>query len=174
MPRQQAPLVHLSELQRQLLDQEANRHQISEQLRVRVSIILDAAQGASNRSLARTYAPGDVPLIRKWRNRWVAQQAKLDELESRLKGQRGMKKALLEAMLEVLSDAGGRGVKSPFTPAEEEQIVALACTKPSDYGLADAKWSQQLLAKMAVEQGIVSHISQSKICSILKKRAATS
>jgi putative transposase len=173
MPRQRAPVVQLSELQRQLLGEEVNRHQISEQLRVRLCIILDAAQGVSNRSLARSYAPGNIPLIRKWRNRWVVQQAKLDELESQLAGQRGMKKRLLEAMLEVVSDASGRGVKSPFTPAQAEQIVALACTKPSDYGLADAKWSQQLLAKMAVEQGIVSHISQSKICSILKKRVAT-
>lgn len=138
MPRQQAPLVQLSELQKQLLNQEVNRHQISEQLRVRICIILDAAQGASNRSLARTYAPGDVPLIRKWRNRWVAQQARLNALESQLKSQRGMKRRLLEAMLEIVCDAPGRGVKSPFTPAQEEQIVALACTQPSDYGLADA------------------------------------
>lgn len=174
MPRRQASIVHLSELQRQLLAGEVKRHQLSEQLRVRIQIILDASQGTGNRALSRVYAPGNVPLIRKWRNRWVAQQSKLDALESQLRGQRGMRKRLLEAMLEVLSDAEGRGVKSPFTPSQEEQIVALACTQPSDYGLADVKWSQQLLAKMAVEQGIVSHISQSKICGILKKRAATS
>lgn len=174
MPRRQAPQVHLSALQRQLLDREVKRHQLSEQLRVRLQIILEASKGASNRALARAYAPGNVPLIRKWRNRWVAQQAKLDILESQLNGQRGMKRRLLEAMLEFVCDAPGRGVKSPFTPAQEEQIVALACSQPSDYGLADANWSQKLLAKIAVEQGIVSNISQSKICSILKKRAATS
>lgn len=174
MAVKQAVRLHLSELQKELLEQEVKRHQLSEQLRVRIQIILKAAQGVTNRALMREYAPGNAKVIRKWRNRWSAKQEALQELEELLAGQRAMKKRLLEAMLSLLQDAKGRGVRSPFTAAQEEQIVAMACKKPADYGFSDENWTQKLLAKAAVEQGIVQSISQSKICSILKKRASTS
>ena len=169
MPVKQAVAIHLSELQKELLEQEVKRHQLSEQLRIRIQIILKAAQGASNKSLAREFAPGNAKIIRKWRNRWAAKQAALHELEELLQGRRAMKKRLLEAMLGLLQDAAGRGVSSNFTLGQEEQIVAMACKKPADYGFADENWTQKLLAKAAVEEGIVRSISQSKICSILKK-----
>jgi putative transposase len=173
MARLQATPIHLSELQRELLEQQVNRHQLSEQLRVRIQTILKASQGASNNSLMREYSPGNYHLVKKWRDRWAAKQEALQELEAFVQGKRGMKKRLLEAMLALLQDAGGRGVSSTFTAAQEELIIAMACKKPCDYGLADNNWTQSLLAKIAVREGIVDSISQSKICTILKKRTST-
>lgn len=174
MPRKQARPIHLSPLQKELLEQQAKRHQISEQMRVRIQIILKASEGASNHSLKRAYSPNSYELVMKWRNRWADKQEGLQELEALLAGKRAMNKRLLEAMLSILQDKKGRGVRSNFTLEQEEQIVAMACRKPADYGLPYENWTQNLLAKAAVEQGIVERISQSKVCTILKKRAATS
>jgi len=170
MPVKQAVCIHLSELQKELLEQEVNRHSLSEQLRIRIQIILGAAQGTSNNALKRTLALSHTKYVGKWRKRWADNQEAFQELEEFLEGKRAMKKRLLEAMLSILQDAKGRGVRSNFTLAQEEQIVAIACQKPSDYGLADNTWTQNLLARVAQEEGVVASISQSKICSILKKR----
>lgn len=170
MPVRQAVAIHLSELQEQLLEQEVKRRQLSEQLRIRIQIILKAARGISNHALAREFAPGNTGIIRKWRNRWAAKQEALHELEELLHGQRAMKKRLVKAMLDLLKDAGGRGVESNFSLVQEEQVVTMACKKPADYGFPDEQWTQNLLAKAVVQQGVASSISQSKICTILKKR----
>ncbi len=170
MARLQARSIELSELQKQLLEEQVHRHQISEQLRRRVRIILGASQGASNNWLMQQYAPNNYQLIMKWRNRWSDKQEALQKLEKLLEGKRAKKKRLLKAMLSLLKDAPGRGVRSTFTLCQEEQIVALACEKPADYGLPYENWTQVLLAKTAVQQGIVASISQSKVCTILKKR----
>jgi CRISPR/Cas system CSM-associated protein Csm2 small subunit len=174
MPNKSARAIILSALQKELLEQQANRHQISDQLRIRVLIIVKASEGASNNWLKREYSPTNYDLVKKWRNRWADKQESLHELEALLAGKRAKNKRLLEAMLKVLQDQAGRGVKSNFTLEQEEQVVAMACKKPTDFDLPYENWTQQLLAKAAVEQGIVEQISQSKICTILKKRAATS
>ena len=96
--------------------------------------------------------------------------SRIQELEELVQGKRAMKKRLLKGMLSLLQDASGRGVESNFTLAQEEQIVAIACEKPSDYNFPDENWTQKLLAKAAEQEGVVSSISQSKICRILKKR----
>lgn len=96
----------------------------------------------------------------------------MHELEELLQGRRAMKKRLLKAMLGLLQDAKGRGKGPSFSLAQEEKIVAMACEKPTDYGFPDENWTQKLLAKAAVQEGVASSISQSKVCSILKKKSS--
>jgi putative transposase len=170
MPVKQAVVIHLSSLQKELLEQEVNRHSLSEQLRVRIEIILGSAQGISNNAMKRTLTLSHTKYVGKWRNRWADKQEALQELEEFLKDKRAMRKRLLDAMLIILQDVKGRGVASNFMPAQEEQIIAIACKKPADYGLADNNWTQNLLAQVAQKEGVVASISQSKICSILKKK----
>ncbi|MDV7396580.1 hypothetical protein RZS08_34610, partial [Arthrospira platensis SPKY1] len=82
-----------------MLTQEASRHQVSGQLRIRIEIILKASKGASNSALTREYSPKNHHMAKKWRDRWADKQEALHEMEELLQGQRAMKKRLLEAML---------------------------------------------------------------------------
>ncbi len=55
-----------------------------------------------------------------------------------------------------------------------QQIVALASEKPQDHGIEMTNWTHEMLAKIAIAQGVVRKISSRHVGNILKKRIATS
>jgi hypothetical protein len=68
------PVVILTDAERQALEQLARRHSTAQQVALRARLILAAAEGASNRQIAR--AEGiDIETVRLWRSRWLGLQA---------------------------------------------------------------------------------------------------
>ena len=64
---------------------------------------------------------------------------------------------------DTLHDAPRAGTRSPFTPLQRTQVVALACSAPRQYGKPWQRWSGEKLAQVAVEQRIVAAIAPSTI-----------
>lgn len=166
-----AAAIPISSKQYRLLQQEFGRRSIAYQTRTRIQIILLSSQGQSIGSISR-----DLRLtrytVRTWRNRWQT------HYEECLKFEQGMEqggfgdRALLQKILEILNDQPRSGKPKEITLAEEQQIVALSCEHPQDYGLVMNSWTQEMLARTAVAQGIVAHISAPYVGRILKKTGA--
>jgi putative transposase len=164
----QAKVIQLSERQHRLLEQERNRHQVSGQLRQRIDIILQAAAGISTNQLVKqlqlTYAT-----VQHWRNYWHQQQAALLSYEAG-DGHRPVSDSqLLQRMRSLLKDAPRSGAPARISLAQQEQIQALACSKPPELGLPLERWSGALLAQEAIKRGIVEAISGRYVNQLLKK-----
>jgi len=52
---------------------------------------------------------------------------------------------------------------------QKQQLIALACENPQDYGLEITDWTYEMLAKTAIAKMIVETISPSHLGKILKK-----
>jgi hypothetical protein len=59
------------------------------------------------------------------------------------------------------------GVPPGFPPLQRAEIVRLACLEPVAKGLHITHWTSKDLARQAVEDGIVPHISDRTIRTIL-------
>ncbi len=168
MARLQAKPLVLNERQKRLLQQERNRRQVPVQLRERIDIILKAAEGITNQDISRQTGSGRQRVI-QWRNRWAMCQADLNGFALGIEGGGVSDKELLDKMTEVLSDAPRSGAPPVFTATQREQIIALACEKPSALNLPYEEWTGQLLAQVSVAKGIVSSISARHVNKLLKK-----
>lgn len=168
MGRLQAKAIHLSERQKQLLQQERNRRQVSVQMRERIDIILKSAEGMTNQGIHRQTGSGRQRII-QWRNRWACCQEDLSGFEAGVGGDGVSDKELLEKMMEILTDAPRSGKPPVFTAAQREQITALACEKPSKLNLPYEEWTGELLAQTCIARGIVSSISGRHVNKLLKK-----
>lgn len=171
--RLQAKAIHLNERQKQLLNQERNRRQVSVQLRERIDIILKAAEGQTNQDITRQTGNGRQRVI-LWRNRWASCQRDLSGFAQGISGGGVSDKELMDKMIEILSDAPRSGKPPVFTTSQKEQIVALACEKPCTVNLPHEEWTGQLLAQASIAKGIVSNISGRHVNTLLKKRDSPS
>ena len=70
---------------------------------------------------------------------------------------------------ERLSDKSGKGTIKRITLEQEEQIRALACTKPTEHGKQMTNWTHEMLTKVAKAKRIVDEISVRSVGYILKK-----
>lgn len=57
--------------------------------------------------------------------------------------------------MEVLSDYSRSGAPIRISLEEKQQLVALACKKPQDFGIPITPWNREMLAKVAMAEGIV-------------------
>ena len=78
-------------------------------------------------------------------------------------------KVLETAIRKALMDAPRPGAPPQFTEDQVNMVCAMACRSPSDYGLPHTQWTRGLLARIAVEKGIVSSVSVAEIGRWLKK-----
>jgi transposase len=83
-----------------------------------------------------------VNTVRQWRQRWQ--------------------------VTDSLSDAPRAGARRTFTALQRAQVVALACSAPHRYGKPWQRWSGEKLARVAIEQQIVSTIAPSTIRTWLR------
>lgn len=162
------PLL-LTDRQRQLLEGWRNRRKTSVSQRTRIDIVLGAHAGQSNASLARRLNISR-PVAVVWRQRWLRSYPALCTFEQGIKGQGVSGRELLNKMLEILQDAPRSGKPKTITLEQEQQITALACTKPEEHGLPLTQWNRELLAQTAKEKGIVEQISPRYVGVILKKK----
>ena len=166
-----SPALPLTDRQRRLLDQHARKTTVAQREVFRCRVILNGADGLSDERSAKQLGR-KVLAFKKWRKRWLAGYDKLTRFEQGVQEQEGQgltDLALLRQMLSVLGDALRSGRPKVITEAQEQQIVALSCERPAQYGLAVSTWTQALLAHQAIELGIVPTISAHHIGVILKK-----
>ena len=67
-----------------------------------------------------------------------------------------------------LSDEDRSGRPVEITPLERHQVIAAACSLPTDFGLDRAQWSHEALAEALVASGQVRAISSSAVGRILE------
>ena len=112
--------------------------------------------------------------VKAWRSRWECGHEQLLEFEKGLSGQGISNFQLRQKMLELISDQPRSGAPAQISMAQKQQIVALACENPQDYGWVMTDWTHQTLAKAVVNQGIVESISACYVGRLLKnKQVAT-
>ena len=173
MGRGSAPAIPMSQRQFMLLDRERRKRSISRQNHTRINILLRASQGESNKQIAREEGVV-LNTVKSWRSRWNSAYKQLLAFEEGVSGQGVSDSELLQKMLELISDRPRSGKPAHIRMEQKQQIVALACEKPEDYGYVMTDWTHQILAEAAVQRGIVESISASYAGRLLKnKRAST-
>lgn len=140
MPKLSPTPLHLSETEREQLQQLVNRHSTAQQIAIRASIILLADEGHNHREIARELNISRE-MARLWRHRWLELSVK-DIV-----------------VVERLADAPRPGGPMTFSLEQILQLFAIACQKPEDYGRSISHWTSRELADEVVKQGIVTSIS---------------
>jgi len=103
--------------------------------------------------------------IRKWRKRWLRNEAKLTLIDAQEKGI-----AYIRKLIELLSDEQRAGSPPKFTAEQVCQILSVACERPEDSDLPISHWSLNSLADEVIRRGIVEKISISQLAVFLKSR----
>lgn len=163
-----APKVLLSKRQKSILANYYNKRNISVQEKQRVGIVLQAHAGKSDLAISRDLqiTPGTVS---RWRNRWVNSHEQLKEFEQEQSSASRSDRELLDKMLEVLSDHARSGAPIRISLEEKQQLIALACKKPKEFGIPITQWNREMLAKVAMAEGIIEKISPRYVSEVLKK-----
>jgi hypothetical protein len=143
VPVPRARQIVLAAAERRRLKQLAYSHTAPYQQVIRVRIVLDAAHGYSNNTIAQRRGVS-VDTVRLWRGRYDSE--------------RGM---------ESLADRPRPGRPPAFTPLQRAEIKALACQLPAETGAPLSRWSCPDLAGEVVARGIAPAISASTIRRIL-------
>lgn len=159
----------------QLLENEYAKSTIYVAYKMRLGIVINGIKGLANTESERELGAASNT-VRKWRSRW---EESYEELIAKVNngengdGQ-GMKNyKIIELIEAILSDKPRSGSPNRITLSQQEQIVAIATEKPEKYNIPMTSWTWEMLAFVAVSQGIVDTISRSHVGNILKKRAAT-
>jgi transposase len=139
----------------------------------RVRLLLYGAQNKTNLEIS-IILKSHSKTICLWRNRWAEKQLHFENFEKGPDGNGVTDKELLREMLLALRDHPRPGKPIIISEEQKEQLVALACQKPSDHNLPQTHWTYELLAETAIEMGLVSSISAHYVSEILKKKTATS
>jgi putative transposase len=147
------PAIELADIERQELERLVRRHTTSQQLALRVRIVLAAADGANNSQIARQFNVS-LNVVRRWRDRWLAlQPASLEDLP----------------LAERLTDAPRPGKPVRITAEQVCQITALACTTPAGSDRPISQWTSRELADEIKKRGIVNEISGRHAARLLKR-----
>lgn len=75
------------------------------------------------------------------------------------------KRFCTEGLEPALVDAPRSGRPPDFTPRQQQQVVALACTAPPE---GRCRWTLELLCEQAAERGFVKSVSKSEVALWLK------
>jgi len=164
-----APAIPMTERQYRILSKYWGKHSLPQNKKTRIKILLLASQGRSNASVKRELGV-DINTVKKWRRRWEAECDSINAFELGISDEGVSDKALLHRMLNVLKDSPRSGAPKEITLAQEQQIIALACEKPEDHGIPMTHWNREMLAHVAMAQGIVKKISPRYVSEILKKK----
>jgi putative transposase len=154
--------IFLSENQKQILNDLVQARYTPKIIAMRANIILLLAEEKAL-SVIRNVLNISYPPIYKWQKRWLQSKATLDQIEMNK-----TKHELIIAIENTFKDSPRPGSPPIFTEVQVLQIIALACTSPSEENLPVSHWSCRLLAEYAQKKGIVKGISHSQISVFLK------
>lgn len=167
-----SPALLITERQRRLLAGHARRATATRREIFRISIVLNGADGLSNVASARALATTPRS-VKEWRDRWASAQKELAVFAAGPSpGQPPSDLELLRYLLDIFDDRPRSGRPGVITEAQKTQIVALSCEEPSRYDLPLTGWTHELIAKTAIDKGIVDKISPRHVGTILKKSTA--
>ena len=154
--------IATTEMQRKVLGQIVNSRGSSQAHALRAKVILETGKGKRNQRIADEQKCSRG-LVRRWRERWAIAQLKLTQAEADVT-EAGYRK-LVEA---ALSDEERSGCPNTFTAEQLCQIIAVAVQPPEAYGCPVTHWTARELARVLVEQKIVSSISTRHVGRFLK------
>jgi putative transposase len=169
-----APIL-LSERIYKLLFIESHKRTIKRHHLERIEILLRCSSlggSQSNGHITREMGLA-YNTVMSWRRRFAQMYASPSNFEKDFQGQDLSDSALVSKILTFLEDGYRSGAPKTFTLAQEQQIVALACQKPSDFGIEMTTWTHIILAQVAISKKIVETISSRHIGTILKKAGVT-
>jgi len=126
--------VVLSAAERDGLEELVRRHLTPQQIALRAGIILLLAEGLSDQQIARRLRI-DRHTVKLWRKRWGETAGRELTVEKRL------------------ADAPRPGAPPKFTPEQQCDLIALACTDPRESGLETTHWTASDLADEMVKKG---------------------
>lgn len=131
-------------------------------LKQRATIILEAGDGRDNSEMARTLQL-NRNTVKKWRNRWSAATGVITQQETDHPRE-------LRATIEwVLQDNYRPGTPAKFTNEEVAQIIALSLQPLPESKVEGSHWTPSELARKAVSNHIVDHISPRSVSRFLKR-----
>ena len=158
------PILKLSSQQYAVLEKISTRHLTGQQISKRAKILMLASKKTPH-CVIHQELKVSINTVKSWRRRWEKIEPELSELET--------KKEIESALLLFLKDLPRSGQPRKFTDSQRNQIVALACDKPTNHGLEMTDWTLEMLSLTAAAKGIVEKISKSQVRQILKKSAVT-
>ena len=156
MGRFTAPVIELSHKVRAILQGWAKGTHTPLHLKQRATIILRAAEGASNRSIAAETG-WNRNTVKLWRQRWAQATPEIAAQETLQPW------TLQRQVAAALQDAPRPGKPCRFTPEQVAQIITLACRPPADCAVPLTHWTPAALAREAIAQGIVEQISARQV-----------
>jgi transposase len=161
MPRPAAVIV-LDTHEKKLLEQIVRSRTLGKDLQARAQIVLAAADGMTNLRIQKEYGI-EKHRVSLWRNRFFAAYEQWKKLDAKLRPK--MNETLLRKWF---ADAPGRGRKPGIMPEQKARIIAMACESPKKYEYETTQWTDRLLAKAVVKQGIVESIAHKTVWVFLK------
>jgi len=163
MPGSQAQPITVTEMQRAILEQMTRRQTAPQRLVRRAHVILLAAEGQENQTIAVTLRV-HREMVSVWRGRWAAAADRLAAATDAAVPEHEVR-ALIQ---EILADAPRPGTPATFAAEQIVQIVALACTDPAESGRPITHWTPRDLADEAIKREIVATISPQSVERFLK------
>lgn len=164
MSQLQAKSVKINDSVLNLLSELTNQHKVSEQIKSRIKIIQLSKEGESNNKIVKRTGHC-YEKVKHWRNRWHEEYDRLLALYEKASTKSEQRRILLT----FFSDAKRSGSPSKIGYEAVQKIVAIACSHPNDFNLPRSTWNRDLIAQVAVREGIVATISGSYISVLLKK-----
>ncbi|MGE7057525.1 hypothetical protein ACQKI4_33810, partial [Paenibacillus glucanolyticus] len=134
MPWKQAATVILSDRQRKILESFKKGTHTPLHFIERSTIILMAADGITNKQIARETGL-DRNKVKLWRIRWDKASAETAKVEAERPN------ALKAHIQSVLSDEQRSGAPATFTPEQVAHIIAIACQSPKEHGVPMSHWT---------------------------------
>jgi transposase len=144
-----------------LLVEESRKRTIKRHHLERINILTRASHqggGQANGQIVRDLSVS-YNTVKSWRTRWTAFYPAILNAEKGPTGEGVTDSALMIKVLSYLEDAPRSGAPKTFTLSQTEQIVALACQKPTEHGIEMTTWTHEMLAHVAMSKGIVERIS---------------
>jgi putative transposase len=152
MPGPELPALELTGEERLALETLVRRHTAGQQLALRGRIILAAADGVNQSTIAAQLGT-TINTVRYWRRRWLGlQTVPFEELNAE----------------ERLADAPRPGTPARITADQVCRIVALACEMPAESERPISQWTGREVAAEVMKRGIVEQISPRHAARILK------
>jgi putative transposase len=161
--------IELTPRQQAIIEPLARSQTKAHRLVQRASMILKMAAGANNEEAARLTNTTRIT-VRLWRQRWLDQAARLQQVEAEGGEQQ---RVLAEMIEEVLMDEERSGAPPTFTPEQIVQIVAVACENPEESNRPISHWTPRELAEEAIARKIVESISSRSVERFLKSSGFT-
>jgi len=170
MPKSTLPKVELQPRHHRLLTSYLAKASIPLHYQKRLTILVKLHEGLGTSAIIKQLSTTSHT-VSKWRRRWLESYDDLCAYEST---EKPSDSAFLTWILFMVSDAARSGAPTQISLSAKENLVALACQKPKDFGIPLSHWNREMLAKVAISEGIVEKISGGYVSKILKKSGHSS